>query len=161
MASEWCSYRPITRARAQCTTVERVIKDAGAKLLGWRDVPVKGDAIGPVARSTDRSCDRSSLPVASSRMKNSNGACMSSAVRGTERCAESAIEGRDYFHIIGLSSSTIVFKGLLPPSRSRSITRILTDSSLTSAMALVHSRFSTGVSHLAAGPSLSLHLPDG
>lgn len=45
---------PDADARSQCETVfTRVIKDAGAKLLGWRDVPVKSDAIGPVARSTE------------------------------------------------------------------------------------------------------------
>jgi glutamate synthase (NADPH/NADH) large chain/glutamate synthase (ferredoxin) len=63
--------------------------------------------------------------------------CAERAVR------ESAIEGRDYFYISSLSSSTIVFKGLLLPHQIPQYYQDLTDSSLTSALALVHARFST------------------
>ena len=62
--------------------------------------------------------------------------CAERAVR------ESAIEGRDYFYIPSLSSSTIV-SGALCPHQIPQYYQDLTDSSLTSAMALVHSRFST------------------
>ena len=45
---------PDADARKQCeTVVARVIKSEGAKLLGWRDVPVKSDAIGDLARTTE------------------------------------------------------------------------------------------------------------
>ena len=134
---------PDADARAQCETLFRVIKDSGAKLLGWRDVPVKSDAIGALARTTepfmrqvfiargiftDEEFERRLYVIRK---------CVERAVR------ESAIEGRDYFYIPSLSSSTIVFRGSCFRTRSRSIIRTLTDSSLTSAMALVHARFST------------------
>jgi glutamate synthase (NADPH/NADH) large chain/glutamate synthase (ferredoxin) len=135
---------PDADARAQCETVfTRVIKEAGAKLLGWRDVPVKSDAIGALARTTepfmrqvfiargiftDEEFERRLYVIRK---------CAERAVR------ESAIEGRDYFYIPSLSSSTIVFKGLLLPHQIPQYYQDLTDSSLTSAMALVHSRFST------------------
>ena len=135
---------PDADARAQCETLfNRVIKDANAKLLGWRDVPVKSDAIGPVARSTepfmrqvfiargiftDEEFERRLYVIRK---------CVERAV------CESAIEGREYFYISSLSSSTIVFKGLLLPHQIPQYYQDLTDSSLTSALALVHSRFST------------------
>jgi glutamate synthase (NADPH/NADH) large chain len=63
--------------------------------------------------------------------------CAERAVR------ESAIEGREYFYIPSLSSSTIVYKGLLLPHQIPQYYQDLTDSSVTSGLALVHSRFST------------------
>lgn len=135
---------PDADARAQCETLfARTIKDAGAKLLGWRDVPVKSDAIGPVARSTepfmrqvfiargiftDEEFERRLYVIRK---------CVERAVR------ESAIDGREYFYISSLSSSTLVYKGLLLPHQIPQYYQDLTDNSLTSALALVHSRFST------------------
>ena len=135
---------PDADARAQCETVfNRVIKDANAKLLGWRDVPVKSDAIGALARTTepfmrqvfiargiftDDEFERRLYVIRK---------CAERAVR------ESAIEGREYFYIPSLSSSTIVYKGLLLPHQIPQYYQDLTDSSVTSGLALVHSRFST------------------
>ncbi|MFO0730870.1 MAG: glutamate synthase large subunit [Nitrospiraceae bacterium] len=135
---------PDAEARKQCETLfTRVIKDAGAKLIGWRDVPVKSDMIGPVARRTEpfmrqvfiargifteEEFERKLYVIRK---------CVERAVR------ESAIDGREYFYIPSLSSGTIVYKGLLLPHQIPQYYQDLTDSSLTSAMALVHSRFST------------------
>ncbi|MEK6802616.1 MAG: glutamate synthase large subunit [Nitrospirota bacterium] len=135
---------PDADARAQCETVfNRVIKDANAKLLGWRDVPVKSDTIGELARTTepfmrqvfiargiftDDEFERRLYVIRK---------CAERAVR------ESAIEGREYFYIPSLSSSTIVYKGLLLPHQIPQYYQDLTDSSVTSGLALVHSRFST------------------
>ena len=45
---------PQADARQQCEALfSRMIDEEGARLLGWRDVPVKSDAIGAVARSTE------------------------------------------------------------------------------------------------------------
>ncbi|MCS6297740.1 MAG: glutamate synthase large subunit [Nitrospira sp.] len=135
---------PDADARAQCETVfTRVIKEAGGKLLGWRDVPVKSDAIGPVARSTEPFMRQ--VFIARGIFSDDEFERRLYVIR---KCAEravreSAIEGRDYFYISSLSSSTIVFKGLLLPHQIPQYYQDLTDSSLTSAMALVHSRFST------------------
>ncbi|WHZ15887.1 MAG: Glutamate synthase [NADPH] large chain [Nitrospira sp.] len=135
---------PDADARKQCETVfTRVLKAEGAKLLGWRDVPVKSDAIGNLARTTepfmrqvfiargiftDEEFERKLYVIRK---------CVERAVR------ESAIEGREYFYISSLSSSTIVYKGLLLPHQIPQYYQDLTDGSLTSALALVHSRFST------------------
>ncbi|MDX2219229.1 MAG: glutamate synthase subunit alpha, partial [Burkholderiales bacterium] len=45
---------PLADRRQQCEQLfAKVIAEEGLRLLGWRDVPVKSDAIGPVARSTE------------------------------------------------------------------------------------------------------------
>ena len=56
---------------------------------------------------------------------------------------ESAIEGREYFYLPSMSMNTIVYKGLLLPDQMPQYYPDLTDSSVTSALAVVHSRFST------------------
>ncbi|MDR4479680.1 MAG: glutamate synthase large subunit [Nitrospira sp.] len=135
---------PDADARKQCETVfARVIKAEGAKLLGWRDVPVKSDAIGSLARTTepfmrqvfiargiftDEEFERRLYVIRK---------CVERAIR------ESAIEGREYFYISSLSSNTIVYKGLLLPHQIPQYYQDLSDSNLTSALALVHARFST------------------
>ena len=56
---------------------------------------------------------------------------------------ESAIEGREYFYISSLSANTIVYKGLLLPHQMAAYYQDFKDAPWSSALALVHSRFST------------------
>lgn len=68
---------PDADARVQCETVfNRVIKDANAKLLGWRDVPVKSDAIGELARTTEPFMRQVFIAREFSRTTNSSAVCM-------------------------------------------------------------------------------------
>ncbi|MFO0707080.1 MAG: glutamate synthase large subunit [Nitrospira sp.] len=135
---------PQADRRQQCEQLfAKVVAEEGLRLLGWRDVPVKSDAIGPVARSTEpfmrqifiardvlnEAQFERKLYVVRKRVEN--------AVR------ESAIQGREYFYIPSLSANTIVYKGLLLPHQMAAYYQDLKDASLTSALALVHSRFST------------------
>jgi glutamate synthase (NADPH) large chain len=135
---------PQADARQQCEQLfASIIREEGARLLGWRDVPVKSDAIGEVARRTEPFMRQifiardvlnegqfeRKLYVIRKRVEN--------AVR------ESAIHGRDYFYIPSLSAHTIVYKGLLLPHQMAAYYQDLNDATLSSALALVHSRFST------------------
>ena len=135
---------PQADIRQQCEQLfAKVIAEEGLRLLGWRDVPVKSDAIGEVAQRTEPFMRQvfiardvlnegqfeRKLYVIRKRIEN--------AVR------ESAIQGREYFYISSLSANTIVYKGLLLPHQMAAYYQDLKDASLTSALALVHSRFST------------------
>ena len=135
---------PQADRRQQCEQLfANVIAEEGLRLLGWRDVPVKSDAVGPVARSTEpfmrqifiardvlnEAQFERKLYVVRKRVENAVG--------------QSAIQGREYFYIPSLSANTIVYKGLLLPHQMSAYYQDLKDASLTSALALVHSRFST------------------
>ena len=72
-----------------------------------------------------------------------NASSMSFASGWRHAVRESAIQGRDYFYISSLSANTIVYKGLLLPHQMSAYYQDLKDERLTSALALVHSRFST------------------
>ncbi len=135
---------PDADARKQCETLlTGIVKEEGAKLLGWRDVPVKSDVIGVQARKTEPFMRQ--VFIARGIFNDEQFERKLYVIRKQVEKAvrESAIEGRDYFYISSLSSNTMVYKGLLLPHQMGAYYQDLTDPSMTSALALIHSRFST------------------
>ncbi len=131
-------------ARKQCETLfERVIAEEKMRLLGWRDVPVKSDAIGVQARKTEPAMRQ--VFIARDILNEAQFERKLYAIRKrVERAVrESAIEGKEHFYVSSLSGNTIVYKGLLLPHQIPAYYQDLTDASMVSALALVHSRFST------------------
>lgn len=131
-------------ARAEC---ERLFLEAiqleDQKFIGWRDVPIDPSQLGPVARSV--------LPVMR-QIYIARRRCVPSAferklfvirklVENHVRASGVDPEGR--FHVASLSAETIVYKGLLLPSQLPAFYGDLRDPELVSAIAVVHSRFST------------------
>ncbi|MCS6897778.1 MAG: glutamate synthase-related protein, partial [Nitrospira sp.] len=111
--------------------------------MGWRDVPVKSDVIGEVARRTEPFMRQ--IFIARDIFSEAQFERKLYVVRKrVERAIrESAIQGREYFYVASLSGNTIVYKGLLLPHQMTEYYQDLRDDSLVSALALVHSRFST------------------
>jgi glutamate synthase (NADPH/NADH) large chain len=127
--------------------IERIAGEEHLDVLGWRDVPTDADAadVGPTARSV--------MPhfamvfVAGHPGTGEHGPsgleldrlafCLRKRV---ERESEAADCGT-YFP--SLSSRTLVYKGMLTPEQLPRFFPDLTDERLDSAIALVHSRFST------------------
>jgi len=135
---------PQADQRQQCERLfANMIAEEGLRLLGWRDVPVKSDAIGPVARSTEPFMRQ--VFIARDVLNEAQFERKLYVVRKRVETAvsQSAIQGREYFYIPSLSANTIVYKGLLLPHQMSAYYQDLKDASLTSALALVHSRFST------------------
>ncbi|MBI3994848.1 MAG: glutamate synthase large subunit, partial [Nitrospirae bacterium] len=134
----------VASQRTPCETlIEKIIREEGQRLLGWRDVPVKEANLGDLARQSRPSIRQffiardilseaefeRKLYVIRKRIEN--------AVR------RSALEGRGNFYIASLSSGTLVYKGLLLPDQIPLFYPDLADESVVSALAVVHSRFST------------------
>ena len=135
---------PQAESRKQCETLfERIIAAEGVRLLGWRDVPVKSDAIGAQARRTEPAIRQ--VFVARDILNEAQFERKLYVIRKRIEKAirESAIDGREYFYVPSFSGNTIVYKGLLLPHQMSQYYQDLADSSVTSALALVHSRFST------------------
>jgi len=120
-----------------------ILVEEGLSLLGWRDVPVKSDRIGDQARTTEPFMRqifiaRDALNEAQFERK-----LYMVRKRVEKAVAESAIQGREHFYVSSLSANTIVYKGLLLPHQMAAYYQDLTDERMVSALALVHSRFST------------------
>ncbi|HEX6950894.1 MAG TPA: glutamate synthase central domain-containing protein, partial [Nitrospira sp.] len=135
---------PHAASRQQCETLfAKIIHDEDARLLGWRDVPVKSDTIGVQARKTEPFMRQ--VFIARDALNEAQFERKLYVIRKLVEKAirETAIEGREHFYIPSLSASTIVYKGLLLPHQMAAYYQDLTDASMVSALALVHSRFST------------------
>ncbi|MBU1084714.1 MAG: glutamate synthase subunit alpha, partial [Candidatus Omnitrophica bacterium] len=123
----------------------KTVKKEGQVLLGWRDVPVDGSIIGKTARDTQ--------PVIRQVFIGKNKAINDKPVferklyivrRVIEKeIGASAIKQKDFFYITNLSSRTISYKGLLMPDQVKDYYLDLKDTRIESALALVHSRYST------------------
>ncbi|HZS12081.1 MAG TPA: glutamate synthase central domain-containing protein, partial [Nitrospirales bacterium] len=135
---------PQPDALKRCVTAfDGVIANEGLKVLGWRDVPVKHDAAGEIARRTEPAMRqvfiaRGGLDELAFERK-----LYVVRKRAESLICDSDIPGREHFYVPSLSANTIVYKGLLLPHQIPEYYQELTDPSLTSAIALVHSRFST------------------
>ena len=109
--------------------IESIIKERGAGTIAWRDVPVDPDAIGRTARST--------MPRIRQLF-----------VKGTDergafvlrRMIEKRLKNG---YICSFSTRTVVYKGLLLAPQVERFYPDLAESDFTSALALVHQRYST------------------
>jgi glutamate synthase (NADPH/NADH) large chain len=133
-----------SRAAAE-KTIEDFVAAEGQTLLGWRDVPVDNSGLGysvlptePVIRQVfiqrgsncaDQNAFERKLFVIRKQIEN------------TVRDAK--LEGGDAFYFTSLSSRTVVYKGMLLSDQVGEYYKDLSDESMTSALALVHQRFST------------------
>ncbi len=135
---------PNTDSRRLCEKVfTEIIAEEGLRLLGWRDVPVKSDQIGALARTTEPFMRQ--VFIARDALNETQFERKLYVVRKRveKAVAESAIQGREHFYVSSLSANTIVYKGLLLPHQMAAYYQDLTDERMVSALALVHSRFST------------------
>jgi len=133
-------------SRSECeVAVERIVSEQGQHVLGWRTVPTNDDLIGPTARSSKPFVRQ----VFIGRGGNvSDDLAFERKLYVIRRCIErhvkrSDIEQRSSFYISSLSYKTIVYKGMLTASQLTSFYPDLVDPSVESALALIHSRFST------------------
>src|SRR5581483_4839430 len=129
---------------------EKVVRDEGQKVLGWRDVPTDNRDLGPTAvaaepvirqlfiakvsglpagKPADASAFERKLYVIRKQIEN--------AVR------HSSIPQKEMFYVPSLSCRTIIYKGMLNSTQVLPYFPDLRDPAVETALALVHSRFST------------------
>ena len=132
--------------RAECEALfERIVGEEGQKLLGWRSVPTNNSNIGRTARLSEPAI-RQVIVARSGDVDSELGFERKLYVirrRVTRAVNASAIRQRSMFYVSSLSYRTIVYKGMLTADQLPDFYPDLTNPNLTSALALVHSRFST------------------
>jgi glutamate synthase (NADPH) large chain len=139
-------FLPVERQnRLQCEGVfERIAQEEGCKLLGWRDTPVNGDAIGREARASQPYIEQLFIGRPDGLDEDAFERLLYRVRRRTENeiCA-SEIEEKDTFYIPSCSCRTIIYKGLMLAPQIEKFYFELANPLVTSALALIHQRFST------------------
>ena len=122
--------------------VERIAAEEDLEVLGWRDVPTTPD--GADVGTTAREC----MPHFATLMVAGKGGESGLALDRLAFCLrkraerDAAAEGLELY-FPSLSGRTFVYKGMLTTGQLPAFFPDLTDERLASAIALVHSRFST------------------
>jgi glutamate synthase (NADPH) large chain len=125
--------------------LEQAVVLLGQTVLGWRDVPVNPTGLGrsavesrPLIRQIFVGRGANAADTAAFERK----LCLVRRV-AEKRVRASDIASRDLFYVVSLSARTLVYKGMLMARQLDSYFPDLCELSLASALALVHSRFST------------------
>ena len=124
--------------RAQAMKLfEVVTRKEGLEFLAWRKVPVDPDAVGQKARDCMPSIWQCFIKKPA---KVSKGIDFDRKLYVERRVFEQTNEDT---YVVSLSSRTIVYKGMFLVGQLRTFFKDLVDEDYESAIALVHSRFST------------------
>src|SRR5947208_16068193 len=140
------TFLPVEKhPRLQCEGIlERIVREEGLKVLGWRDTPVYASSIGRVARASQPYIQQIFVGRAAGMDEDSfERKLYVVRKRAESEIRESGIEDAEMFYIPSLSCRTIVYKGLLLAQQITNFYRELADPDVVSALCLVHQRFST------------------
>jgi glutamate synthase domain-containing protein 2/glutamate synthase domain-containing protein 1/glutamate synthase domain-containing protein 3 len=131
--------------RLQCEGVlERIAREEGLSLLGWRDTPVNGNAIGRLARGSQPYIEQIFIRCGPGMDQEAFERKLYVVMKRAENeIAASDVRDKSFFYIPSLSSRTIVYKGLLLAPQIAKFYEELSDPDAMSALCLVHQRFST------------------
>ncbi|MGJ7442662.1 glutamate synthase large subunit [Aquipuribacter sp. MA13-6] len=120
--------------------VATVAEQEGLSVLGWRDVPVAAELVGPTARSFMPTFRQVFLvPTAGGPAEGLTGV----ALDRFAFCARKRLENDHGVYFPSLSCRTMVYKGMLTTGQLEPFFPDLSDRRFATELALVHSRFST------------------
>jgi len=133
--------------RSECEKIfGEIVAEEGQKLLGWRTVPANNNSLGTTARNAEPFMRQVFIGRSS---KLTDDMAFERKLYVIRKRAENAIrysgkvEGGDFFYVSSLSFKTVVYKGMLLTTQLYEYYPDLSHPAMETALALVHSRFST------------------
>jgi glutamate synthase domain-containing protein 2/glutamate synthase domain-containing protein 1/glutamate synthase domain-containing protein 3 len=141
-------FMPTKRSeRTECEKIfANIVADEGQSLLGWRTVPTNNASLGATARASEPFMRQVFI---GRNKKLTDDLAFERKLYVIRKRAENTIrysgkvEGGDFFYISSLSYKTVVYKGMLLTEQLGSYYPDLSHPAMETALALVHSRFST------------------
>jgi glutamate synthase (ferredoxin) len=138
---------PDRKQRAECEKIfAGIVAEEGQKLLGWRTVPTNNVSLGNTARAAEPFMRQVFI---GRNKKLVDDMAFERKLYVIRKRAENAIrysgkvEGGQFFYVPSLSFKTLVYKGMLLTEQLGQYYPDLAHPAMESALALVHSRFST------------------
>ena len=126
-------------------TLSGIVKEEGQKMLGWRTVPVNDSDIGISAKNTQPVIEQVFIQRGETIK---DGLAFERKLyvirkRTENKMRSSKLSPGSLFYITNISARTLSYKGLLMPNQLENFFLDLKDKSISSALCLVHSRYST------------------
>ena len=123
---------------------EHIIHEEGQKLIGWREVPHEPGSIGRVARSVMPAFKQLFIARgASTTQEDFDRKLYVIRKRLWNKVYNSTLSQKNFYYFCSLNSNTLVYKGQLMSEQVDRFFPDLSDPAMVSAVALVHSRYST------------------
>ncbi|MEY3640299.1 MAG: hypothetical protein RLZZ199_104 [Actinomycetota bacterium] len=120
--------------------IERILSEEGLRALGWRNVPVNPDCLGKTARSVMPSFRHLFVADAAG---SATGIDLDRKLFVARKRIEHELPAEQRTYFPSLSARTLVYKGMFTTPQLGAFFPDLADERVESALALVHSRFST------------------
>src|SRR5215467_11475055 len=133
-------------ARRQCELlVEQTVQEEGQTVLGWRTVPTDDSALGPTAKASQPVVRQVFISRADEVADDDAFERRLYIIRKRVEAAvkDSRAETAAQLYIVSLSYKTVVYKGMLTSPQLGTYYPDLSEPAMETALALVHSRFST------------------
>ncbi len=136
---------PTANQRKICREIlEKEISRQQLGVIGWRDVPIDTSCLGSIAALTEPFVQQIFISKGEEISDKEFNARLFAARKIAEHKIEkSQLSESLYFYVSSLSTTTIIYKGLLMPEDINIYYKDLNDPDLVTKLALVHQRFST------------------
>ncbi|NBX02248.1 glutamate synthase subunit alpha, partial [bacterium] len=124
-------------------TFEEIVKSKGLTVLGWRTVPTDNSSLGQTAIKSEP-CVRQVFIARCDKCATDQDFERKLFIIAKQAHNELRASGKDnFYYASSLSCRTIIYKGMLMPEQVGKYFPDLNDPTMDTALALVHSRFST------------------
>ncbi|WP_420875710.1 glutamate synthase large subunit [Prosthecomicrobium hirschii] len=130
--------------------IQKVLREGGLKVLGWRDVPVDNSCLSDGVRATEP-VQKQVFVTTTARLADQDD--LERRLYITRKTISGLVYDADWngqtkrdqdsFYVVSFSSRTMVYKGMFLSYQVGAYYRDLHDERFVSALALVHQRFST------------------
>lgn len=132
-----------TERNAARHILEKILAEEGVELLGWRNVPTDNSSLGNTAWEGEPMVRQLFLkrPHGCADEQAFNRTLYVINQRATNEIRRAGVD--DHWYVCSLSTRTIIYKGMLMPVQVDQYYPELRNTAMESAIALVHSRFST------------------
>jgi glutamate synthase (NADPH) large chain len=139
-------------AAAACESVGKIAEAEGLAVLGWRDVPTDDSSLGALARDAMPTFRQVFIGWGDGKGSSASAMDLERRAYVVRKRAEHELgtkgpgqdgPGRETVYFPSLSGQTFVYKGMLTTPQLKAFYLDLQDDRLTSALGIVHSRFST------------------
>jgi glutamate synthase (NADPH/NADH) large chain/glutamate synthase (ferredoxin) len=135
--------RDAAAAKACEAALERAAAHYGLSVLGWRDVPCDNKMLGRAAKANEPTVRQIFIGHGKADPHRFELFLFLARKRAENDVRNNKLAGNELFYINSLSSKSIVYKGMFIPEAVEAYYADLSDERAVSALALVHSRYST------------------